>query len=237
MKKMIKINRDDKILIVAPHPDDESIGMGGFLSLYGPQCDVLLVTDGRKGHKGTVEDVDEFILKRKQEVKSACQIANVHDLFFLNIEDRTTLKNKSKVKNFDISKYTYIFIPNRNETHIDHCVLYSIFKRKLTGKQKLLEYEVWTPMSKTNMYLDISDVVEKKKEMISQHKSQLVDCDYVNRALALNYYRGMYYHCEYAEVYNQCDFSWIGFLKYRVPILWKARIKQILEKLRPFNVF
>ena len=73
---MMKINQDDKILIVAPHPDDESIGMGGFLSLYGPQCDVLLVTDGRKGHKGTVEDIDEFILKRKQEVKSACQIAH-----------------------------------------------------------------------------------------------------------------------------------------------------------------
>lgn len=213
---MMKINQDDKILIVAPHPDDESIGMGGFLSLYGPQCDVLLVTDGREGHKGTVEDIDEFVLKRKMEIESACRIANVHDLFCLNIEDRMALKNRNKIRNFDISKYTCVFVPNRNETHVDHCVLYSIFRRKLTRKQKLFEYEVWTPMSKANMYLDISEVVAKKKKMISQHKSQLIDCNYIDKILALNFYRGMYYHCDYAEAYNECNLSLIGWMKYHI---------------------
>ena len=42
----IIIDKDDRVLVVSPHPDDESIGCGGFLSLYRGRCDVLLATDG-----------------------------------------------------------------------------------------------------------------------------------------------------------------------------------------------
>ena len=44
------IKETEKILIVAPHPDDESIGTGGLLSLYSNQCDVIVMTDGRYGN-------------------------------------------------------------------------------------------------------------------------------------------------------------------------------------------
>lgn len=46
----VLINNNDKILVVAPHADDESIGCGGLLSLYGNQTDLLLITDGSKGY-------------------------------------------------------------------------------------------------------------------------------------------------------------------------------------------
>ena len=44
-----ELQKNEKILVVAPHPDDESLGCGGLMSKYGKQCDVLLLTDGRRG--------------------------------------------------------------------------------------------------------------------------------------------------------------------------------------------
>ena len=56
------IKETEKILIVAPHPDDESIGTGGLLSLYSNQCDVIVMTDGRYGNTEIPPDQEEGIL-------------------------------------------------------------------------------------------------------------------------------------------------------------------------------
>lgn len=232
---MIDIKSSDKILVVAPHPDDESIGMGGFLSIYGSQCDVLLVTDGSKGHTKDVPCISDFISMRKEELKSALEISGINNIFFLNIEDRMVLQHKQTIRSFNTDAYSYIFIPNRNETHIDHCVLYSIFKSKCKKNQTLCEYEVWTPMSKTNLYLDISSVIEKKKQMISQYKSQLADCDYVNKAIALNCYRGMYYHADFVEAYYRCDFSLVGRVKHLLANGLIVQLKYYLGLIKRFK--
>lgn len=65
------IDKEDKILIVAPHPDDESIGCGGLLALYGKQCDVRLLTDGRRGKSEQRKNVsdNEIIATRKEELR------------------------------------------------------------------------------------------------------------------------------------------------------------------------
>lgn len=46
----------DKICILAPHADDESIGCGGLLAKYGSQCDVILLTDGRLNGNGNTPE-------------------------------------------------------------------------------------------------------------------------------------------------------------------------------------
>ena len=45
------ISREDRILIIAPHPDDEIIGVGGMLLSYTSQCDIIVLTDGAIGQR------------------------------------------------------------------------------------------------------------------------------------------------------------------------------------------
>ena len=54
-----ELNKTDKCLVIAPHPDDECIGCGGIMALYPGQCNIILVTDG--------EAVDENVSCEKMK--------------------------------------------------------------------------------------------------------------------------------------------------------------------------
>ena len=71
------IKETEKILIVAPHPDDESIGTGGLLSLYSNQCDVIVMTDGRYGNTEIPPDQMREIRKKEfcQAMKKAGRLS------------------------------------------------------------------------------------------------------------------------------------------------------------------
>ena len=203
---MIKITNDTQILIISPHPDDESIGVGGFLSFYGKQCDVLLLTDGSNGKKeSTVEETD-YINTRYSEFSHACSLSGVRKTIMLNIKDGQVDRQKRTIMNIELnfSDYDFVLIPNRYENHIDHMAVYPVLKRllrKRKAKSILIEYEVWTPLRKPDFYLDISTVANKKKAMIEVYASQNKYCDFPNKALALNSYRGMASSMDYAEAF------------------------------------
>ena len=63
----INIKSNDKILIVAPHPDDECIGTGGILCKYHKQCTVIVLTDGALGNNSNC--LSECKSVRQQEFK------------------------------------------------------------------------------------------------------------------------------------------------------------------------
>ena len=109
------IKSTDRILVIAPHADDESIGCGGMLSLYGPQCDILLLTDGRKGHTTIqYQNEEDLIRVRKEEFINAGKIAHVNDIMLLNIMDGEVANNKTIIfETVNIRNYDYVFVPNR----------------------------------------------------------------------------------------------------------------------------
>ena len=231
----MNIKSKDRILVVAPHPDDESIGMGGVLALYKRQCDVLLLTDGRHGHSSNIDiDENKLIDKRKEEIKKAVEYANIKTLFMLEIEDRMVNANKKKLAQFNIKDYDYIFVPNRYESDIDHKVVYPIVKKmikKQKAKAKLYEYEVWTTLRCPTDYIDITPVIEIKRKMICCHNSQLEDCDYGEKGIALSNYRGMYAHCNYAEAVTDSSCMIKCELKQKIPLEVIEFIRKIKKKV------
>lgn len=225
----LSINSKDKILIVAPHPDDESIGCGGLLALYGNQCDLMLLTDGRKGHVETVQDEKKIVEIRKREFINASKIAGVNNLVFLGIEDGTVRYNKKIVETQDIRKYDYVFLPNRYESHIDHSVVLGIFKKMKFLQHahcKIFEYEVWTPLRHATCFLDISSVADIKRNMIQQYTSQLKDVKYDEKGMALSCYRGIFNNTKYSEAFLYSNFSGI---KSKVYHLLPEKMKEIVR--------
>ena len=116
--KQITIDRGQRILIVAPQPDDETIGAGGLLSKYGPQYDVLVLTDGCNGiAPGTDSDQKTIVAVRKKEFVAVAGFFKINQFYFIDIPDQELKTNSSKVSCFDLSKYNVVFLPYRRETH------------------------------------------------------------------------------------------------------------------------
>lgn len=62
--QVLSINNNDKILILAPHPDDECIGAGGILALFPELCNVIVLTDGRQGQGMISPEIEKEIRKK-----------------------------------------------------------------------------------------------------------------------------------------------------------------------------
>lgn len=219
------VNKEEKILVVAPHPDDESIGCGGLLALYGRQCDVLLLTDGRLGRsearKGCSDE--EIIAVRKKELEKALDIAGVNRLFCLDIPDSELKKHRKTVFGFDFRPYSYIFVPNSHEDHPDHKAANRFIKAvRFYGKTaaKVYEYEVWTPLRSCDVLIDIETQAGIKEQMISAHVSQIEDKDYLGAGMGLSRYRGISCKSHAAEAF------------YRSPASVGDKVKRLLGKIK-----
>lgn len=188
----LAVQRNDRILIIAPHPDDESIGVGGLIALYPKQCDVVVMTDGRYGNSKIPPHEMKKI--RKEEFCKSMEKAGVESFMFCGIEDGTLIRYKDCFSQIDFSKYSLVFLPNPNDNHSDHTAScrYAIqeIKKQQLGNIKVFQYEVHNPMPDVTSHLDISDVIEKKQELIACHASQMETHPYVQQVKILAKYRG-----------------------------------------------
>lgn len=197
-------SQDTKALCLCPHADDESIGMAGVLCKFNKNFNVVLLTDGRKGVKEL--SVDEVIKLREDEFSSAMKVADIQGFSFLRIKDKHLIDEYEKFKTIEIANYDYIFLPNIIDQHPDHKAVSLLLNKLLDEKKhkpnlKICFYEVWSTLALTNSYIDISDIHEKKREMLNCYKSQIATKDYEYYALGLNAYRGMFKDKKFVEAF------------------------------------
>ena len=196
---MLHFKDSDRILVVAPHADDEMIGCGGLLVKYASQTDVLLLSDGKLGFNRNDPDAspEKTRLIRIQEFKAVMEELGVRQYTMLDLPNMEIYRFYSVVKKYDLREYDYIFVTSRFENNQDHRHAY-LFIRKMIksqhAKARLIEYEAWVPFADAQVILDISDVIERKKQLISMYASQLKCYDYVQFAYGLSLYRGGRFH-------------------------------------------
>ena len=197
-----------KVLVIAPHPDDESCGIGGTIALHREQDDAVLVcylTDGRSGDPDGRHG-DGFVALRMAEAREAARILGGLELDFFGFPDNRAVNEKDLrmvCERLDSVARPYapdlVYVPWSEETHSDHAHACSLLDLLLDlwGKgggphePRVLQYEVWSPLP-ADCIIDISKTAEKKRMAMLAHKSQVAYTDYPHQLMGLAAHRSVY---------------------------------------------
>jgi LmbE family N-acetylglucosaminyl deacetylase len=197
-----------RIVVLAPHMDDETLGCGGTIARHvqaGAQVTVIFLTDGRHGGPScagvTGPERDhkqrEIIAVRKHEAQRAGNVLGVQSIVFLDAEDMRL--------NVDVhvagllrailgrEQPDCVYLPFFLEQHPDHRAATRVLLAAVAGTRLEFEcrgYEVWTPLL-PNCVIKIDATIELKRRAIACYGSQLEQTDYLHAAIGLNAHRSL----------------------------------------------
>ena len=206
---------NEKVLVLAPHMDDEAIGCGGALALHvarGADVTILFLTDGRQGGKLSGAAAESALgATRKREAELALRELGVTKRMFLDAPDGalTEQADALAVRLREILRDlrpALVYLPFFLEEHPDHRAASQLLLAAMQGTDlefNCLGYEVWTPLF-PNCFVSIDETLERKKRALGHYQSQLAEADYLHTALGLNAYRSNAFlgeTCRFAEAF------------------------------------
>jgi len=207
-----------RVLVLAPHPDDEAIGCGGTLRWHVEEHDhveVIFLTSGDKGVRGRQPAQATHL--RENEARAAAKILGYRRLEFWREPDgglRATAALMERLRNkIDRFKPHMLYVPHAAEMHSDHRAAARLVRRVLRHVVKPPEvrfYEVWTPLQQIDHVQDISAQIRTKVAAMRAHKSQCAIMRFDDSALGLARYRGEMHSWPggpYAEVFRSSAYS------------------------------
>lgn len=170
---------EDRVIVFAPHQDDETLGCGGTIIKkiqQGSQVWVIYMTDGSRTNNNHIHQylpTDELIAMRKNEALLACTTLGVarERVRFLDYEDGTLRKHLDSatqtIKDMvsDI-RPTSLFIPYLMDGHPDHEATARIALNAVMASHQetdVFEYPAWFwhcwPMTK----VDLMNLLREKR--------------------------------------------------------------------------
>src|SRR5436190_3027335 len=173
-----------KVVCVGAHPDDPESGCGGTLACYaalGHRVTIVYLTRGERGIDG--KSLDEAARIRSAEAEAACRLLGATPVFFGQIDGATEVTRaqvESMTRLLAAERPDALFTHWPVDTHMDHQVASTLTTRAWmslgAAGGALYFFEVDTSSQTEgffpNTYVDVSDVVEKKKAALFAHVSQ-----------------------------------------------------------------
>ncbi len=204
----------NRVVVIAVHPDDETLGCGGtilkFLS-QGDEVHCILVTKGN--------DEQARLWER---AKNAYRFTSVIELDFPEMELMDISLNKLIPPISDgIRKIqpNILIIPNRSDAHSDHRAVFNAvasctkafrypFIEQVLMMEVVSETDFALPLPEgqfiANYFVDISAEFESKQRILKIYESELLPYPQtrnMSTISALNRYRGSLINTEYAEAF------------------------------------
>jgi LmbE family N-acetylglucosaminyl deacetylase len=206
-----------RVLVLSPHPDDESIGCGGTILGHvarGDDVRVVFLTSGEAGGHG--RSIAETLRVREREAKAAAKILGIQEPEFWHEPDGKLKATRSLAKRLQNAIKSFkpdtIYVTHDKEMHRDHLAAVRVLRsalRAMKGKRpRVLMYEVWTPIQKLDEIIDISPYMNKKIRAVRAYRSQCAEVGFVEAVRGLNRYRGELHSWpggDYAEVFTYLE--------------------------------
>lgn len=200
-----------RIMVFAPHPDDDVLGCGGSIVKHrkkGRQVKVVYLTSGEAGSPGFYPSGLNKV--REAEAAQALHLLEVENPVFMGLPDGGIEVN---AQNLDAvvallrrERPEMIYLPHARDVHRDHLRTHELVLeacRRAAGPWHpqcgkhawevawIIAYEVWAPLNEVNMVEDISPFIDIKIEAIRRHKSQIEHIAYDEGIRGLNRFRGI----------------------------------------------
>lgn len=212
----------ERILVIAPHPDDETLGAGGYLlkrRAAGDQTFWLTVTGMREDYGYAAADVR----RRAEELRSVGEAFGFRRVFHLglppgrlDVVPRGDLVAAISRVVSTVSPST-VLLPSRGDVHSDHEVVFLAGRSATKGFRqpsirRLLSMEILSETGwgepgrfRPDLLVDVGEFLERKIEIMRLYEGELRDHPFPRspdaiRAQAL--LRGSLAGCRAAEAFH-----------------------------------
>jgi LmbE family N-acetylglucosaminyl deacetylase len=189
-----------KIVVFAPHPDDELVGAGSMLKWKGEGHDIhiIYITDGRAAYRyerargGLLESEetmktteDELAEIRMNEIDEVTEFLgfpkdNIHKFKIPDQDTKNHIKEGIELSKTIIKDADRIILPSNNNTHEDHQATYEIAvgaaKELDLKKTEFYGYAIYVAQKapkEKRVKINIMNYRDKIFEALSKYKSQL----------------------------------------------------------------
>lgn len=193
-----------RVLLLAPHADDDVLGAGGTCALHVAQGDpvhVIVAYDGAQGDPERRFEPEDLRRTRQREARAGGAHLGFERYEFLGHPEghlpgsaellAAARALAARVRALGVDT---VYAPWVGEHHLDHHVLARAARLALAladFRGQAWGYEVWTPLVAT-LIVDVSAVHARKLAALAEHRSQLTYLDLATKGLALGRQRAMY---------------------------------------------
>jgi len=143
-------------LVLAPHPDDETLGCGATIArkrALGTPVRVVVAADGRTSHRSSIISPEDLAARRAAEARDACRLLGVvdTDVVLLGYEDETLAERRHELAaviahELEAFAPEEVRLPSGRDWHPDHQALRGALAEALRGRRdqpRVREHPVW----------------------------------------------------------------------------------------------
>ena len=194
-----------RTIVIAPHPDDETLGVGGTLlrkKAEGNSIGWLIVTSISTENGWN----EEIVNRRKNEIHQVAKMYDFDKVYHLNFNpsllDKLPLSTLIAAVSDVFQKFEpeEVFVPHPSDAHSDHRIIFDAAVActkwfRYPSVKRILAYETLSETESSlragegfrpNVYMDIENYLSRKLQLMDIYTSELEEFPFPRSHEAIN---------------------------------------------------